>query len=151
MMGKINHRNRRAKAGQKRRDGAVLVEFALVLPVFFMILLTCLEFTRLNMIRNLMQDAAYYAARHCIVPGATAEEAEAEANRILAAMGTRDASITINDGNGLNENSPAIKVQITVPIASNAFVASQFTQEMTLVAESVMKTERYDGFYDPNQ
>lgn len=146
-MRRMKHSTRR-KARNQDRKGAVMVEFALVVPVFILLLFTCIEFTRLNMIRNLMQDAAYYATRHCIVPGATAAEAEAEAMRMLSAMGTQDVSIVINDGNGLDENSSAVSVRITVPIASNALLASQFTGELTLEAESTMRTERYDGFYD---
>ena len=122
-----------------------------MLPVFVLIVFTCIEFSRLNMIRNMMQDAAYYASRKCIVPGATEAEAEAEALRILNAMGTKDVNVVINEGFGLDENSSEVRVRITIPISSNALLTSKFTGEMTLSTEAVMKTERYDGFYDPNQ
>lgn len=145
--GKCKHVARRQRG---RRNGAALVEFAIVVPVFTLLLFTCIEFARLNMIRNLMQDAAYYASRHCIVPGATEEEALAEARRILNAMGTRGATVVINDGNGLDENSAAVKVRITVPIAENALLTSRFTNHIVLTSESVMRTERYDGYYDPS-
>ncbi|MFN3189313.1 MAG: TadE/TadG family type IV pilus assembly protein [Aureliella sp.] len=135
-------------AKRENRTGAVLVEFALVVPVFVLMLVTCIEFCRLNMIRNLMNDAAYYASRHCIVPGATEAEATAEANRILAAMGTQGANISINNGAGLDENSPTVSVRITVPVSQNVLLASQFTGNLTLETEATMKTERYDGFYD---
>lgn len=131
-----------------KRRGAALVEFALVVPVFTLLLFTCFEFARLNMIRNLMQDAAYYASRHCIVPGATEAEALSEAQRLLGSMGTRGAVIVINDGNGLNENSAAVKVRITVPVSQNAFLTSRFTKDIVLTAESTMRTERYDGYFD---
>jgi Flp pilus assembly protein TadG len=134
-----------------RKKGAALVEFALVFPVFILIIFTCIEFARLNMIRNMMQDAAYYAARVCIVPGATEAEAEAEANRFLNSMGTRDAQIIINDGEGLDENSSAVSVQIVVPLASNALLTSKFTGQLVLTTEATMRTERYDGFFDATQ
>ena len=139
---------RRAPRGLAKRTGAVLVEFALVAPVFLLILFICIEFCRLNMIRNLTQDAAYFATRHCMVPGATAQEAEDEANRILGGMGTRGAVIVINDGAGLDEDSPEVKVQITVPVVENALFAPKFTGNINFSAVTSMKTERYDGFYD---
>ena len=139
-----------ARRQKKSRAGASLVEFALVLPVFILMLFICIEFARLNMIRNLAQDAAYYASRHCIVPGATEAEAIAEAQRILNSMGTRGATIVINDGQGLDENSASVKVQITVPLAANALLTSRFTNDIVLTSESVMRTERYDGYYDPS-
>lgn len=151
-------KNRRLRAkrtnrrlGPQDRAGATLVEFALVFPVFVLIVFTCFEFSRLNMIRNMMQDAAYYASRRCIVPGATEAEAVAEANRILSAMGTRDAEIIINDGNGLDDDSSSVNVRINIPIASNALLTSKFTGKLVLTAESTMKTERYDGYYDANK
>ncbi len=144
----IRSKQRRTRSGANR-SGAALVEFAFVVPVFVLLLGTCIEFCRLNMIRNLVQDAAYYASRYCIVPGATAEEATAEANRILAAMGTQGATITINDGNGLSDDSDFVKVHISVPVAQNALMATKFTGDITLESESNMRTERYDGYYDP--
>ena len=143
-------RNRRLRKKNQSRDGAVLVEFAFVFPLFILIVFTCIEFARLNMIRNMMQDAAYYSARACIVPGATESEAEAEAARFLSSMGTRDAQVIINDGAGLDENSAFVNVRIEVPIASNALLASKFTGDLVLSAEATMRTERYDGFYDPD-
>ncbi len=132
----------------RQRRAAVLVEFALVAPVFLLIVFICIEFCRLNMIRNLTQDAAYYATRHCMVPGATAKEAEAEARRILAAMGTKGAKVMINNGNGLDTDSSAVEVQITVPVAQNALFAPKFTGSINFSATTVMRTERHSGFYD---
>jgi Flp pilus assembly protein TadG len=130
------------------RTGAVLVEFAMVIPIFLLIVFTCIEFCRLNMIRNLVQDAAYYASRQCIVPGATSAEAQAEANRILSFMGTRGAIIVINNGAALTESSNEVSVQITVPIAQNALFAPRFITYPNFQATARMRTERYEGFYD---
>ena len=63
-------RSRRARG----RRGATLVEFAFVAPVFFLILLASIEFSRLNMMRHTAAHAAYEGARTALVPGATADE-----------------------------------------------------------------------------
>ena len=55
---------------RKDREGATAVEFAIVANVMFVMVMTCMEFARLNMVRNLAQDAAYFAARKIIVFGA---------------------------------------------------------------------------------
>ena len=52
----------------KRREGVSAVEFAVVANVLFVLVFTCMEFARMNMVRNLTQDAAYFAARHVVVP-----------------------------------------------------------------------------------
>lgn len=132
------------------RIGATAVEFAIVAPVFLLIVFSCLEFIRLNMIRNLVQDAAYFAARDAMVPGATVEEAEAAANQILATMNTQGADITINDGSGLDDDSGTVTVTITVPVAENSFFIPNFSGGMEFTSTAVMNTERYHGYYDPD-
>jgi hypothetical protein len=80
------HPRKRRTATRRQRLAATLVEFALVSNILFLTIFTCMEFAQMNMARNLAQDAAYYAARTAIVPGATAAEAEAEADRIMGLM-----------------------------------------------------------------
>ena len=65
---------RQSTSGQKvsSRAGATAVEFAIVAPIFFLIMLASFEFSRLNVIRHTADNAAYEAARHAMVPGATA-------------------------------------------------------------------------------
>ncbi len=141
----------RQPRGTTQRTGAAAVEFAMVAPIFFLVVFICIEFVRLNMIRNLTQDAAYFAARSAMVPGATADEAIAEANRILGFMNTQGANVVVNeDASGeLNDDSTEISVTITVPMDQNSFLIPQFTGEITFTSTATMRTERYDGFYDP--
>ena len=70
---------KKTKYRNSDRRGATAVEFALVAQVLFVIVLGAVEFSRLNMIRNLAQDAAYFAARDSMVPGASEAETIAAA------------------------------------------------------------------------
>jgi Flp pilus assembly protein TadG len=140
---------RRRHPRRRDRRGATLVEFALVAQVFFLLVFICIEFCRLCLIQNLAQDAAYYAARRAMVPGATVAEAQLEANRVLGMVGTRGAQVLINGNNILNEESDEITVQITVPIDENGLFVPKFTANLDFTATATMRTERYDGFYEP--
>lgn len=145
-------RPRRGPSRRRRhreRRGVSVVEFAIMANVMLAIVLICIEFTRLNMIRNLTQDAAYFAARAAMVPGATEDDAIAEAERILAILNTRGAEIDVNGGAGVTDDTKEVSVAITVPIGPNALFASPFTGEKNIEATAVMKTERYDGFFVP--
>ena len=142
-------RSRNRRSGDRR--GATLVEFAIVSQIFFLITLTCIEFVRLNMIRNLVQDAAYFGARVAMVPGATSAEATAEANRILGVLGTRGAVVTVNDGAEIDQDTDIVEVSITVPMDDNALIVpALFVGGREFQAEVRMATERYDGFFDPS-
>ena len=123
------------------RAGATLVEFAIVVPVFFLLLLVSFEFARLNIMRHTADSAAYEAARHAMVPGATAGEAITKANRILSIVGTRGATVTINPTT-LGPSVEEITVTITVPLDQNGWIAPRFTAGKTFQAQSRLKTER---------
>lgn len=138
-----------SRRNRTQRDGATSVEFALVAPIFFLMVFICLEFIRLNMIRNLTQDAAYFAARRCMVPGATTEEALDEANSVLGMMYTKGAVVDINGGAPIDRETREIVVVVTVPMAENSFVIPHFTGEIEFSSTARMRAERYDGFYDP--
>lgn len=55
-----------------RERGQALVEFALVLPLFMLLLLAVFDFGRVVWVNNMVQNAAREAARYAIVHGGTA-------------------------------------------------------------------------------
>ncbi len=118
-----------------------MVEFAIVAPVFFLLLFGSFEFSRLNVIRHTADNAAYEAARIAMVPGATAAEAITEANRILDIVGTRGATVTVNPATlGLNTNQ--ITVTIDVPMGQNGWITPRFTGSLNMRAVATLKAER---------
>ncbi|NOY30558.1 MAG: pilus assembly protein [Planctomycetes bacterium] len=123
------------------RTGVVAVEFAVVAPVFILFLLVSFEFARLNIMRHTADSAAYEAARHAMVPGATATEAIDKANNLLSVVGTNGATVTINPstlGPGVDE----IMVTINIPLDQNGWIAPKFTSGQSIQAQSRLKTER---------
>ena len=120
-----------------RRRGAAAVEFAIVAPIFFMLVIASLEFGRVNIIRHTADQAAYEAARHAMVPGATAAEATAKANSMLKVIGARDAKIKI-----VGPTDKTVTVTIDVPMASNGWITPKFSKTKTIRATSTLKTER---------
>lgn len=143
------HENSRKRS--QRRAGAVLVEFAIVANIFFLLIFTCVEYARVSMVRNLVQDAAYFSARKAMVPGATEQEAIEEANRVLSLLALRGATVTINGGAGLTDRDGEVSVAVTVPFGQNSLILSRFVGNVNFTATAVMQTERYDGFFDPSQ
>ena len=127
-----------------RRSGAVLVEFALVAPIFFILILGGFEFARLNILRNTANNAAYEGARVAMVPGGTAQDAIDEANRILNAVGTRSANVT-TDPLTLDDNTLQFTVIIEIPFAANAWMTPIFCGNSTIRTTSTLQTERYTG------
>ena len=107
------------------------------------------------MIESLAQNAAYEAARHVIVAGASKTEAQNEANRILGYLGTRNAVITVTPRDQLgtaqstiDEDTATVSVNVRVPMEQNVIYLNRFTKNVVIEKETVLTTERYSGYYD---
>lgn len=122
------------------RSGAVTVEFALVAPLVLFIVFGSIEFARLNMLVNSMENAAYEAARRGIIPGATVANVKAEANSILQAVGAVNATVTVSPTTITNQ-TPQVTVTISIPLNDNAWVTPQFTQNKTLTRSCTLTRE----------
>src|SRR3954454_11449741 len=123
------------------RTGAVAVEFALTVPIFFLFLLAAFEFGWLNVIRHTADNAAYEAARTVMVPGASAAEATAKATSVLNVVGARGAKINITPSTITNATTE-VTVAIDIPMSSNGLITPRFTGKTMLHSVSTLKTER---------
>ncbi len=132
---------KQSRRRRQNRQGATAVEFALVAPIFFLLLFASFEFSRLNVIRHTADNAAYEAARIAMVPGATAAEAVTEANRILNIVGARGATVTVNPAT-IALSTRQITVTIDVPMGQNGWIAPRFTGALNLRSVATLKAER---------
>ena len=135
--------SRKKRFCSQPRSGATLVEFALVAPIFFLLLLASFEFSRLNVIRHTADNAAYEAARMIMVPGAKASEGIAEAERILGIVGARGTTVTV-DPSELGPRATQVTVEVAVPMNSNGLIAPVFTGSAVVRSKSTLKAERLD-------
>lgn len=126
------------------RDGVAAVEFAIIANVLFILIFVSFEFSRLHLTRNLAQDAAYFAARQAMVPGATAKEANQEATRILSAMFDRGYQITVHP---LSHESNEVTVEVSIDLGEVAFFTPMFLPKKVIRSVATMSTERYRGHY----
>lgn len=133
------------RQAKQRRRGAAAVEFAVCANIFFILIFTCMEFARMNMIRNLAQDAAYFAARRAMVPGATAAEAEAAANEV---MGMMTSTGYVVDVAPLDADAANVEVTVTVDFDQIALFAPMFLPNAVIESTARIRTERYDGFFE---
>ena len=125
----------------KHRRGTTVVEFAIVSPVFILLLVASFEFARLNVVRHTADNAAYEAARIAMVPGATAAEAVNEANRIMSIAGARGTNVTVNPST-IGPNTRQITVTVDIPLGQNGWITPRFTGATSMRAQSTLKAER---------
>ncbi len=106
----------------QRRIGAVAVEFALVAPVFFLLILAGIEFGRINMIWGTIGNASYEGVRRAIIPGAEPEDAVAAARVLLDTALIRGATITV-DPPEFGDETTDITVTIAVDMNQNSWLS----------------------------
>lgn len=108
-----------------KRNGAVAVEFAFVLPILFLVLAGSYELCRANIIMHTCESAAYEGARTGIVPGATTTKTDAAAQTILDTFDIQNATITTNPSVIAN-STDSISVTIEVNYAENSILIPNF-------------------------
>jgi len=112
------------KTSMRRRDksirGQSLVEFALVLPLFLLLLIGVTEFGRAWMTRNILTGASREAVRIAAVQG-NAASARSRANTILSSAGISGASVNIAD-DGAPYGTCSVTVSYAFPVNAAGFL-----------------------------
>lgn len=97
------------------------------------------------MIRNLAQDAAYFAARQVMVPGATSAEAVQVATDVMGMMTATGFQVDVDP---IDADAPNAVVTVTVDFDQIALFAPMFLPNSIITTTARIRTERYDGFFE---
>jgi Flp pilus assembly protein TadG len=136
----------------RKRRGAAAVEFAIVAPVFFILIFGMIEFGRMVMVQQILTNASREGARKAVLDGSTATDVNTTVRNNLG-----DASITINDSEIIVDppnpstaqyGSP-VTVTVTVPFSRVSWLPAPFMlnflpagqTDVTLRATTVMRRE----------
>jgi Flp pilus assembly protein TadG len=111
---------------------------AVVGSLFFVLVLTAIDFGRLHVVRQTLNTAAYEAARRGLSPGATAEDVKAVAERELDAVGVRQATIRVAPDEA-DAAATDITVRIQAPAGANCWF---LPADWAMAAECTLQTLR---------
>ena len=93
---------------QRRRSGTVLAEMAVVMPVFFVMVIALFEFGHAYLAVNVLNAAANRAARIGAVEGATDSDVMTAANDIInTGLPAGTATVSIKNGDIFDQGSSA--------------------------------------------
>ncbi|MBI1312968.1 pilus assembly protein [bacterium] len=137
------------------RRGAAVLEMALVLPIFFMVVLGIVEFGRAMMVGQMVTNAAREATRLAIVDGSTNSSVEDWIQEFLqsaigvdAADVTVDINVTAAPGNddpgnevGNAQSRDLITVAVSVPFDKVSYLPGNYLNGKQLAAQSAMRHE----------
>lgn len=145
----------RSKNHDARRNGAALVEAAMVLPIFFLAIVGIVEFGRGMMVSQLVTNASREGARQAVLDGSTNASIEAFiGDKLSGSLGvaTADVDVTVTitpdpsnttTGHELAAAQPydLVTINVSVPFDKVSFFAGGFMQGKHLKAETTMRHE----------
>ncbi|TWT43375.1 TadE/TadG family type IV pilus assembly protein [Botrimarina hoheduenensis] len=123
--------------------GVAAVEFAVVAPVFFLVVLGIIEFGRMVMVQQVITNAAREGARIAVLDSATTARVETRVTDYLNSANLRGSSVTItpNPPTLAGFDQP-VSVQVDVPFAAVSALSRPFLAgSRTLTATAVMRRE----------
>jgi Flp pilus assembly protein TadG len=137
---KLAHRYAGCRS-QSIRRGAFTVEFALTIPIVFTLVFGVIELSRVVMLDNSTENAAYEGCRAAITPGATATKARTGALEILNAVGAQGSIITVSPAT-INDDVNEVTITVEIPINNNVWIATPLTSGLVLKHSCTLSRER---------
>jgi Flp pilus assembly protein TadG len=126
----------------RQRDGAAVIEFAAVLPVFLLILLGTIETCNMLFLQQSLKIAAYEGARITIIPGTDNSTIDSAVSSLLSARRVKDAIFVVTPSDFQNAKyGEFIKVSVMAPCSSNSSVFLSFYGSKTLTGTVEMMKE----------
>ena len=133
---------------RKNRRGAAVVEFALVVPVFMLLVFGMIEFGRAVMVQQVLVNASREGARQAVLDGTTVAEVESRIDGYLSVSSIDGATIEY-EVNGVIVGDPgvalfgdAVTVRISVPFDNVSWLpVPQYIGGTTLTASAAMRRE----------
>ena len=135
---------RAGRQRRKQRRGAALVEFAVVSPLLFLLILGTVEFGRMVMVEQILTNASREGARRAILEQSTASEVESAVADYLVGASISGATVAVSPESlkSVGFGDP-VAVTVSVPFSQVGWLpAPWFLGETNLSAQSVMRAER---------
>ncbi len=140
---RLHRQNRTCRLARSLRSGVAVVELAVCLPVLTLISLATIESTAMIFLQQSLSVAAYEGARVALVPTSIEENAQYQAEWILAGRQVYGATVTVTPSNF--ELLPAgtwIQVTTTAPFSQNSLAGGWLFNGHTLTASVEMMKEQ---------
>jgi membrane-bound ClpP family serine protease len=134
------NRQRRKKSNSRRATAAV--EFAVIAPVFVLILLGTIETCSMIFLQQSLEIAAYEATRVAIVQTSTTESVEKAVDKILKPRQVRDYAVSITPRDFQAAASGTfIRVDVVAKCTSNCPLPTMFFRGRESTGSVEMKKE----------
>jgi Flp pilus assembly protein TadG len=143
-----NNMRKPCRMTRGKRFGAAAVEFAIVAPLFFLLVFGMVEFGRMVMIQQVITNASREGARKAVLDGASSSSVKSAVVTYMANGGvtiaTSNVTIDPSDPTTAAAGSP-VTVTVSVPFSQVSWLPSpMFLGGRQMTASTVMRREAVD-------
>lgn len=131
------------RSHRKNRRGAAVVEFAIVAPLFILLVFGMIEFGRMVMVQQVLTNASREGARTAVIDGSTSTEVTQTVTNYLQNSSITGATVTINPDPPSNVGFGQ-PVTVTVSVAFNQvswLPSPMYLGATNMSASTVMRRE----------
>ncbi|NQT16868.1 MAG: pilus assembly protein [Planctomycetes bacterium] len=135
---------RPCRSARRRRRGAAIVEFAVVAPLFFLLIFTVLQVGRMVMVQQILTNAAREGARRGILEQTTAAEVQTIVAGYLADTSISGATVAVapDSFSQVGRGDP-VTVSVAVPFSQVSWLPVPGVFDNTILSgHCVMRGER---------
>jgi Flp pilus assembly protein TadG len=127
------------------RCGAAAVEFAIVAPVFFLLVIGMIEVGRAMMVQQVLINASRVGARQAVTAGATASAVQTAVMDYATSVAVPSVSVTVTPDPVAAKSGDTMTVTTSVNYNNVSWLASPwFLGGKTLTSTSKMRKEGFD-------
>ncbi len=129
--------------GRQKRRGPTALEYAVIAPVFLLLVFGMIEYGRLRTVEQILANAAQQGVEQAVLAGTTSAQVNQTINDYLAGTSASGARVRLNpiDPETADSGEP-VTVTITIPFNRVSWLPSPaFLGDTNLNARSVMRRE----------
>jgi Flp pilus assembly protein TadG len=128
-----------------RRRGAAVTEFAIVAPVFFLMVVGFIEFGRALMVQQVLINASRVGARQATMTGATTGQVQSSVQAYTVGVAVPGVTVTVSPDPATATAGTTITVNTSVPFSNVSWMNTPwFLGGKTLKASSQMRKEGFE-------
>jgi Flp pilus assembly protein TadG len=137
--------SRRPARSRLLRRGAAVTEFAIVAPVFFLMVVGFIEFGRALMVQQVLINASRVGARMAITTGATSAAVQSAVEDYTEGVAVPGVTVSVSPNPATATAGTAITVTASVDFSDVSWMnAPWFLGNKTLSANSQMRKEGFE-------
>jgi Flp pilus assembly protein TadG len=129
---------------RRKRRAAAVVEFAVVAPVFFLLVFGMIEYGRMVMVQQVLTNASREGARRAVLDGATTPEVQATVENYLTSAAINGATVTVNPNPPSNAGAgEPVTVTVSILFGQVSWLPTPMFlgEDATMRASTVMRRE----------